>query len=218
MRTRVSVALETTPKRTFASAVDWPGWSRSGRTLETALEALLSHADRYVLVASRAGESLPTDDLELAVDETGPGNATTEFGVPGRVSEADRRPTSAAEADRLVRLVAAAWAWLDETAASAPGELRRGPRGGGRDTSKILEHTLLADHAYAREMGLRLPPPAPDDREAAARLRAAMLDLLYRPSDGSPLDGRRWPARYAAHRIAWHALDHAWEIQDRSTG
>jgi hypothetical protein len=25
-----------------------------------------------------------------------------------------------------------------------------------------------------------------------------------------------WPVRYAARRTAWHALDHAWEIEDRS--
>ncbi len=43
-----------------------------------------------------------------------------------------------------------------------------------------------------------------------------MLEALRAPSDGSPLVGRRWTARYAAHRIAWHALDHAWEIEDRS--
>jgi hypothetical protein len=218
MTTRVSVALETTPKRTFSSAVDWPGWARSGRTAGAALEALIEYADRYALVAARAGDVLRVDDLEFAVDETGPGNATTEFGAPGLVGEADRRPTSSAEADRLARLVAAAWASIAETAAAAPEELRRGPRGGGRDTSKILEHTLQADHAYARAMGLGLPAPAPRDHEAGARLRAAMLDLLRQPSDGSPLNGRKWPARYAAHRIAWHALDHAWEIQDRSSG
>ena len=43
-----------------------------------------------------------------------------------------------------------------------------------------------------------------------------MLEVLGRPSDGSPLADRRWTARYAARRIAWHALDHAWEIEDRS--
>jgi len=32
----------------------------------------------------------------------------------------------------------------------------------------------------------------------------------------SPLADKRWPTRYAAHRVAWHALDHAWEIEDRS--
>jgi hypothetical protein len=47
-------------------------------------------------------------------------------------------------------------------------------------------------------------------------MRSAMLDVLREPSDGSPLAGRRWTARYAASRIAWHALDHAWEMEDRS--
>ena len=47
-------------------------------------------------------------------------------------------------------------------------------------------------------------------------MRAAMLDVLGSPSDGSPIADRRWTARYAAGRIAWHALDHAWEMEDRS--
>jgi hypothetical protein len=47
-------------------------------------------------------------------------------------------------------------------------------------------------------------------------MRAAILDVLARPSDGSALADRKWPQRYAARRIAWHALDHAWEIEDKS--
>jgi hypothetical protein len=43
-----------------------------------------------------------------------------------------------------------------------------------------------------------------------------MLDVLRAASDGSPIAGRRWPPRYAARRIAWHALDHTWEIEDRT--
>ena len=35
-------------------------------------------------------------------------------------------------------------------------------------------------------------------------------------SDGWPLADRKWPPRYAARRIAWHALDHAWEMEDRT--
>ena len=54
------------------------------------------------------------------------------------------------------------------------------------------------------------------DRAAVRAMRDAMLEVLRGARDGEPLAGRRWPARYAAHRIAWHALDHAWEIQDRS--
>ena len=49
----------------------------------------------------------------------------------------------------------------------------------------------------------------------------AMRDDMLRgpranPSDGQPLAGRRWLHRYAARRIAWHALDHAWEMEDRA--
>ena len=47
-------------------------------------------------------------------------------------------------------------------------------------------------------------------------MRSAVLDVLGGPSDGSPLNDRKWPPRYAAARIAWHALDHAWEIEDRT--
>jgi hypothetical protein len=43
-----------------------------------------------------------------------------------------------------------------------------------------------------------------------------MLAVLRQPSDGSALADRKWTARYAAHRIAWHSLDHAWEIEDRT--
>jgi len=28
--------------------------------------------------------------------------------------------------------------------------------------------------------------------------------------------GKKWTVRYAARRIAWHVLDHAWEMQDRA--
>jgi hypothetical protein len=33
--------------------------------------------------------------------------------------------------------------------------------------------------------------------------------------DFGPRGGERWPALFAIRRSAWHALDHAWEIEDR---
>jgi len=75
---------------------------------------------------------------------------------------------------------------------------------------------MEADRAYANQMGIKVPEFAPDDLRAIVAMRAAMLDVLRAARDGEPLAGRRWPARYAAHRIAWHALDHAWEIEDRT--
>jgi hypothetical protein len=79
-----------------------------------------------------------------------------------------------------------------------------------------VAHVVEAEWYYSREMGLRIAQPDPTDRAAVATDRGAMLAILSQPSDGSPLAGRTWPARYAARRISWHALDHAWEIEDRS--
>ena len=130
------------------------------------------------------------------------------FGVPGAIGGEDRRPVDANEAKRLAAIVEAAWTVFDRVAAAAPEELRKGPRGGGRDRTKIVGHVNDADGGYATVMGIKEP-------DVAAR-RAAMLDVLRQPSDGSPIAGRKWPPRYAARRIAWHALDHAWEIEDRT--
>ena len=216
---RIAVAMEAAPKKAFATAVDWPGWSRSGKTPELALEALAACATRYAAVAAEAGEPFPpgptaVDHFEIIEEATGGGG--TEFGVPSRVTEADRRPTTAAEGDRLRRLVAAAWTTFDSVAATAPAELRKGPRGGGRDRDKMIGHVVEADGAYAREIGLRLKAPVPEDRAAVEVMRAAVLEAIGAPSDGSPLADRKWTARYAASRIAWHSLDHAWEMEDRS--
>ena len=206
---KIEVAVEAAPKRVFVSAVDWPGWSRGGKTEELAVESLLDHAERYAAVARQAGETFPDADIELEVVDRTEGGAGTEFGVPGNVSGPDRRRTTKADGDRLARIVRASWDTLADTAAAAPEALRKGPRGGGRDTSKVVAHVEESDMGYAREMGIKLKAPLD-------AVRAAMLDVLRQPSDGSPLAGRRWTARYAAHRVAWHALDHAWEIEDRA--
>jgi len=214
MSRTVAVIVESTSKRAFATAVDWPGWSRSGKTEALALAALAEAATRYAAVAREAGERFDAAPLEV-VERTA-GGASTDFGVPSAITELDRRPVSAAEAARLVRFVAAAWTVLDRVVAGAPPELRKGPRGGGRDRDKIVGHVDGADHAYSGVMGIRVPAPDRSDPSTVQAMRAAILETLGRPSDGSPIAGRTWPPRYAAGRIAWHALDHAWEIEDRS--
>lgn len=210
----VAVTIESTPKKAFARALDWPGWSRAGKTEELALAALAGSSPRYAAVAAAAGEPFSPESYEI-VGRVG-GGSGTEFGVPSVIADDERRPTSAADADRFARLVEAAWTILDRTAAAAPAELRKGPRGGGRDRDKMFAHVVEAEWYYAREMGIKVKQPDPTDRVALDDLRAAMLEVLREPSDGSPLAGRKWTTRYAAGRIAWHALDHAWEMEDRS--
>lgn len=62
------------------------------------------------------------------------------------------------------------------------------------------------ERAYAAKAGIRLTRGAPWDEQRVAVVAALRA--------GCP--GGRWPARYAVRRFAWHVLDHAWEIEDRS--
>ena len=110
-------------------------------------------------------------------------------------------------------LVSASWTVFDRTVENAPHSLRKGPRGGGRDRDAIVEHVLSAEIAYARKLGLRLPQPAVGDAAATRKHRNAIVAGLRAGTKGITEGG--WPARYAARRIAWHAVDHAWEIEDR---
>jgi len=210
----IAVTVEAAPKKAFATAVDWPGWSRSGKTEDLALAALADYAPRYAIVAAEAGEPFAPGDYKV-VERTG-GGGGTEFGVPSSITDLDHLPVDAAEAERQARLVEAAWAVFARIATSAPAELRKGPRGGGRDRDKMVHHVAESDGYYAREIGITGRRPDPMDHPAIQTLRAEMLEILRHPSDGSPLAGRTWTARYAARRIAWHALDHAWEMEDRS--
>ena len=53
-------------------------------------------------------------------------------------------------------------------------------------------------------------------------LRRAFVEAVTAKATGRPLDNpnkvrRSWSARYAIRRSDWHALDHGWEIEDRSS-
>lgn len=199
----IPIYLESGKKRSFASALEWPGWSRSGRDAEAAVETLRAYAPRYAPVAREAGLELP-GRLEFEVVEELAGDASTEFGVPGKPAGWDSRPFEPGELDRIVALVEAAWTVFDRVVAGAPDELRKGPRGGGRDRDKIVEHVAGAHEAYGSRLGVKKAG------------RKELVEALRRVAAEGPSE-RGWPARYAARRIAWHALDHAWEIEDRST-
>ena len=204
--------VEAGAKKTFAIALDWPGWGRSGRNEEEALEALSAYAPRYAPVARAAGLDLPGADPELEVVQRVTGGASTDYGVPHEVVDDDRQPLAGEAAERTLALVSAAWELFDRVVAKAPSELRKGPRGGGRDRDQIAEHVFAAEDAYARKLGVRIKAPAVGDTAGIQSARRTLLDALGSGEAGE----KRWPPRYAARRIAWHAVDHAWEIEDRS--
>lgn len=213
----MDVSLEVGSKKVFACALDWPGWCRSGKGEDAALEALAAYEDRYRAVAREARVRFPAAAAaSLDVVERVKGSATTDFGAPGEAVARDAEPLTRKEAQRQVKLVRAAWAVFDEIVAVTPPELRKGPRGGGRDRDKMVDHVLAAEVAYARTLGVRHPQPAVGDSGAVSALREAIAEVLGRPNDGAPLREKGWLPRYAARRIAWHVLDHAWEMQDRT--
>lgn len=222
--TSCAAYLEVGKNRIFASAVDWPGWCRSGRDEAEALESLFAYGRRYAqaLRSSRLGFVAPRDPSQIEVVERLKGNATTDFGAPDIPPSADSNPADSADVQRYERLQAACWRAFDRAVAAAQGrELRRGPRGGGRDLTKIVDHVVEAQAAYLSVLGWGFKPVKTgnaDDRAIQVRqeipkaLEAAARGELPRRG---PRGGKRWSPRAFVRRAAWHVLDHAWEIEDR---
>jgi hypothetical protein len=216
-----AVYLEVGDKRVFAGAIDWPAWARSGRDEDAALEALFAYAPRYarVLKGTRLGFEVPSDPSDLRVVERLPGTATTDFGAPDVPPSADAEPVSDADLRRFATLFRACWRAFDRAAEAAENvELTKGPRGGGRELEKIVDHVLGSDESYLSMIGAKAPRVAPNGRPE--RVRRAVLDALdVAVREGvppGPRGGKRWTPRYFVRRSAWHALDHAWEIEDRT--
>ena len=214
----VDVLVETGARRAFAVALDWPGWSRAGRDEDSALDALFAAGPRYagVLRGTRLGFSAPHRRSDLRVVERARGDATTDFGAPGAQAAADRRPLDEADARRQLAILRASWRTFDRVARRAEGvELRRGPRGGGRNLGAIVAHVSDADAAYLAQVATKPPKGA-----SLEQTRTTIADVLTAAADGTlptarPRGGAVWPPRYFLRRVAWHVLDHAWEIDDR---
>jgi hypothetical protein len=221
----IDVYLEQGQTRTFAGALDWPGWCRSGRDAAAALQALLDYGPRYAraIHSARLGFEPPAALAELVVVEKLPGGKATDFGAPEAVPARDALPVTFEQLRRYMALLRACWKTLDAAAEAAAGHaspLRKGPRGGGRDLDKIGEHVRLAEAAYVGRIGGKLAQDlAPD--QAQRENRKALLRALEHSAQGlvpavGPRGGARWSARYFVRRAAWHILDHAWEIEDRT--
>src|ERR671919_1200260 len=108
---KIKTYLEIGQKRTFAGAVDWPGWCRSGRDEESALQGLFDYGTRYarVLRPVRLAFQPPTGVSSFVVIERLKGNATTDFGAPGIPPSSDASPVNANELDQFEKILRACW-------------------------------------------------------------------------------------------------------------
>ena len=221
---KTNVYLEIGKKKALAGAIHWPGWLRAGQDEESALKALYEAAPRYrrILAEPRFNFTLPADMSAFTVVERLEGNATTDFGAPDIAPSSDKQALDEQELTRQREILMACWKAFDEAVASAQGrELRKGPRGGGREIEGIVQHVLDSEASYFRRLGESLPKDEANDRtEDLERRRQFILETLASkahietPGQG-PRGGKQWMPRYFVRRAAYHLVDHIWEIEDR---
>ena len=205
-------------KRTVASAFDWAGWDRSGKTEEDALRVLESYRPRYAKVAALAGRSEEFRATgELTVVERLEGIGMTDYyGVSGRSAAPEQDQMTEAECERKIALLRASWTYFDDVAARVSTELRKGPRGGGRERDEIVHHVNANEiQDLAKKVGVRSSPDAWRDPSELRAHRDAFCEGIRATNARGAAAGSWWTVRFLIRRCAWHMLDHAWEMEDR---
>ena len=217
--------IEVGRSRCFAGAVVWPGWCRSGRNEREALTALMAYGPRYARVVQRLGLELrpPVDVRRFMIHERVGGSVTTDFGAPDSPLVGDADPMTSKALRNQVWILTSCFRALEAALIAAEGRsLRLGPRGGGRALPAILEHVLQANRAYLQRLAWKPQQAGADPRQWMRVQEAETMDALAAASEGQlpaagPRGGKVWTARFFTRRVAWHLLDHAWEIEDRMT-
>ena len=138
-------------------------------------------------------------------------------GWPDLDAEACLQPVQVRHAacERKIALLRASWTYFDDVASRVSPELRKGPRGGGRDRDAIVRHANGAEiYEFAKKVGVITPLDArerPDDLRAHRdAFCAAIRDYNTRGASA-----RTWMVQYVIRHSAYHMLDHAWEMEDR---
>ena len=104
-----------------------------------------------------------------------------------------------------------------DVASRVSAELRKGPRGGGRDRDRIVRHANGAEIVeFAKKVGVITAPDAwqnPNRDKLRAHRDAFCAAIREYNARGAP--ARTWTVQFVIRRCAYHMLDHAWEMEDR---
>ncbi|MGE0600770.1 MAG: hypothetical protein AB7J35_04590 [Dehalococcoidia bacterium] len=210
---RVAIEIGPKGKKVVAVARDWPGLSRGAANEELALKRLQSYVPRYQSIAKRAGLAL--DVAEAEVVERYSGTGSTDFwGISFAYSEFDYEPMSAVELERELSLMHACWAEFDAIAGRVSAELRKGPRGGGRDRDRIVRHTIGVEIDWRKNLGLTPLDDLPLSEEALRAHRESYCAAIRSRHETKTHTGKS-PLRYLIRHTAFHTMDHAWEMEDK---
>jgi hypothetical protein len=218
MADALRVILEIGKKRrVVAGAMDWPGLDRWGTSEDDAVAKLSSYVPRYADVAKRAGIAKAfARARDVEVVERVPGSSSTDFwGIAHVPSQLERAVLSPDDLERRLTLLQATWAYFDDVVAHASPELNPGPRSAGRTRDQIKRHVLINEpEQMSRKVEVRTAPEEVMTEAGLAAHRQAYLDALRAYNrEGKP--ARTWPIQFLIRRSAHHAMDHAWEIEDR---
>ena len=204
-------------KRVVACAFDWPGWDRSARIGEDVLAVLAAYRPRYATVAQLAGfggEFAAAGELEVVEQLEGTG-MTDFYGLSARAAAPENGAMTEAECERKIALLRASWSTFEDLAARVSPELRKGPRGGGRELAQIIRHVNGAEiHEFAPKVGVKVALETRDDAEALGAYRDSFVQGI-RKHHARAQPARSWALQFLIRRCAWHMLDHAWELEDR---
>lgn len=212
------VQVETGPKgkKVAAVAPDWPGLSRGDKTAQAALDRLHSYVPRYAPVATLAGQGDAfTAATDLDVVEHYPGTGSTDFwGISFAFSSIDREPLSGEELERQLALLRACWTFFDDVRSRVSAEMKKGPRGGGRDRDAIVVHTLMNEVSWNPKPGSSSTQEAILTDDGLREHRASYVEGI-RDLHAEGRTAGKWPLRYLIRHTAYHTLDHAWEMEDK---
>jgi len=217
MAVRTVVERGPKGKKAVAFSLDWPGWSRGAKSADVALETLELYRERYRPVAGLAGMSADFEaagPLEVVEDREGTGS-TDFWGISFSPSAGERGPLSEAELERGITVLRACWAYFDAVAARVSPDMRKGPRGGGRD--RIIRHTIRTESEdFAKQVGLRVPEEGALEPVALQRYREDYVAAMRAYNAGEVTRRMRsWTLPFLIRHSAFHVLDHAWEMEDK---
>jgi hypothetical protein len=112
-------------------------------------------------------------------------------------------------------LMQACWAYFDEVRYRVSDELRKGPRGGGRDRENVVRHVIGNEYDWGKGIGVEPLPEGEwrDDAKLRAYHEAYAAAIRNHHAEGKM--AKKWPLRYLIRHTAYHTLDHTWEMEDR---